>query len=51
MDRPVAYEGSEPYIFVSYSHKDSATVLPVISELQAEGFRVWYDASIEAGTE
>lgn len=51
MDHPVAYEGSEPYIFVSYSHKDSATVLPVISALQAEGFRVWYDASIEAGTE
>ncbi|MBE6974304.1 MAG: toll/interleukin-1 receptor domain-containing protein [Ruminococcaceae bacterium] len=45
------YEGSEPYIFVSYAHKDSARVLPVIEGLQAKGFRVWYDAGIEAGTE
>lgn len=51
MVRPVAYEGSEPYIFISYAHKDSDRVLPIISDLQAQGFRVWYDAGIEAGTE
>lgn len=51
MNRPVAYEGNEPYIFVSYAHKDAHIVLPIISALQAEGFRVWYDAGIEAGTE
>ena len=51
MARPIAYEGSEPYIFISYAHKDSDRVLPIISGLQAQGFRVWYDAGIEAGTE
>lgn len=45
------YEGSEPYIFISYAHKDSDRVLPVIEFLQKEGFRVWFDAGIEVGTE
>ena len=51
MIQPRAYEGNEPYIFVSYAHKDSNHVLPIITSLQAQGFRVWYDAGIEAGTE
>ena len=46
-----AYEGKEPYIFVSYAHKDSSLVLPLIEALQHEGFRVWFDQGIEAGTE
>ncbi|MBQ8514370.1 MAG: toll/interleukin-1 receptor domain-containing protein [Ruminococcus sp.] len=46
-----AYEGDKPYIFVSYAHKDSHAVLPVIEYLQAQGFRVWFDAGIEAGSE
>ena len=45
------YEGREPYIFISYAHKDSDRVLPVIEFLQKEGFRVWFDAGIEVGTE
>ncbi len=46
-----AYEGNEPYIFISYSHDDSDTVFPIIRDLQERGFRVWYDAGIEVGTE
>ncbi|MBQ9746185.1 MAG: TIR domain-containing protein, partial [Clostridia bacterium] len=46
-----AYEGNEKYIFISYAHKDSATVLPIIEKMQNAGFRVWYDEGIEAGTE
>lgn len=45
------YEGSEQYIFVSYAHKDSAIVIPIINALQSAGFRVWYDQGIQAGTE
>lgn len=45
------YEGRDPYIFISYAHKDSDRVLPVIEFLQKEGFRVWFDAGIEVGTE
>lgn len=46
-----AYDGDLPYIFVSYAHKDSYRVLPVISALQDNGFRVWFDQGIEAGSE
>ena len=41
------YNGKEPYMFVSYSHKDSALVMPIVQGLQSRGFRVWYDEGIE----
>lgn len=47
----IPYEGKDPYIFVSYAHKDSDRVLPLLEGLSARGYRVWYDAGIEAGTE
>jgi len=45
------YEGDNNYIFVSYAHKDAQKVLPIVEVLNERGFRVWYDAGIEAGTE
>ena len=45
------YNGTENYVFVSYAHKDSDTVLPYIEAMKQNGFRVWYDRGIEAGTE
>lgn len=45
------YEGGKPYAFVSYAHKDADRVLPIISALQSAGYRIWYDAGIEAGSE
>lgn len=48
---PVPYEGNEKYIFVSYSHKDSDRVLPILSHLMEDGFRIWYDDGISPGTE
>ena len=45
------YKGSEPYIFISYAHRDQALVFPVIEELQHAGFRIWYDEGIDPGTE
>ena len=45
------YEGTQPYIFVSYAHKNDAAVLEIIGALQSRGFRVWYDEGIEAGSE
>lgn len=51
MNQPRAYEGREPYIFISYAHLDRKVVLPIISALQQRGFRVWYDIGIELGTE
>ena len=37
------YEGSEPYVFVSYSRKDSARVFPILQRLQAEGINIFYN--------
>lgn len=49
--KPSAYEGEMPYIFVSYAHKDSSKVLPVIRQLQDTNYRIWYDSGIEVGSE
>lgn len=48
---PSAYKGNQPYIFISYAHKDSASVIPIIRDLQEQGYRIWFDEGIEAGTE
>ena len=45
------YEGSEPYVFISYAHADSPAVLEVVERLQQAGCRVWYDDGIEVGSE
>jgi hypothetical protein len=44
-----AYQGSEPYLFVSYAHKDSPSVFLDMKWLNDQGYRVWYDEGIEAG--
>lgn len=49
MELPKAYQGKEPYIFVSYAHADSEQVLPIVSGLQDRGFRVWYDEGLPPG--
>lgn len=46
-----AYNGGKPYIFISYAHADSPRVLPVVEAMQNQGFRIWFDMGIEAGTE
>ncbi len=45
------YTGTDPYIFISYAHKDSHLILPILEDLQKKRFRIWYDEGIEAGTE
>ena len=51
MERPVPYKGDQSYIFISYAHKDSALVWPVVDRMQKDGYRVWYDEGIDPGTE
>lgn len=46
----IPYIGSEPYMFVSYSHRDESKVFAVLNMLQKYGFRIWYDEGIEGGT-
>ncbi len=46
-----AYAGKEPFIFISYSHKDSSVVYPAIEHLHRLGYRIWYDEGIDPGNE
>lgn len=48
---PTPYEGSEPFIFISYSHADSEKVYSVLKRLQSKGVRFWYDEGIESGAD
>lgn len=50
-DKPKAYVGTEPYLFVSYSHKDENIIYPLIRKMQQRGVRIWYDEGIRAGHE
>ena len=43
------YEGTEPYIFMSYARKDWERVKPFLDALVGAGYRIWYDAGIQAG--
>jgi WD40 repeat protein len=45
-----AYRGAEPFIFVSYSHKDSDEVFAEIAKLHQLGYRIWYDEGIPPGS-
>ena len=49
--KPVPYQGKEPYIFISYAHKDMDTVYSIISSLIEKGLRIWFDEGIDPGTE
>lgn len=48
--RPSAYTGKEPFVFISYAHKDAGRVYPIIERLQRLGIRVWYDEGLEPGS-
>lgn len=45
------YEGSEPYIFISYAHADAPAVMEIVCNLHERGYRIWYDEGIEVGSE
>lgn len=52
MTKPLSpYKGNEPYIFISYAHRDSDRVFPIIRKLQEASYRVWYDEGVDPGTE
>ncbi|MGN0806636.1 MAG: leucine-rich repeat protein, partial [Candidatus Coproplasma sp.] len=48
-DLPEADVDDKPFIFISYSHKDAATVITDIIEMKKHGVRLWYDRSILCG--
>lgn len=44
-----AYEGEEPYLFISYSHVDTDAVYRILNRLDEEKFRIWFDDTMEVG--
>jgi len=46
-----AYKGSEPYIFVSYAHKDKRNVYPEMEWIKSQGYNIWFDEGIPLTTE
>ena len=46
-----AYHGSEPYIFISYSHRNADRATAIIRSLNRSGYRVWYDEGLIPGRE
>ena len=43
------YEGKRPFVFISYSHRNTARVLEIITLLHEKKLRLWYDEGIPAG--
>lgn len=44
-----SYDGAEPYIFVSYSHRDTDKVYKILKVIDKEKYRFWYDDTMEIG--
>lgn len=44
-----SYDGPEPYIFISYSHRDTDKVYEILKLIDKEKFRFWYDDTMEIG--
>lgn len=47
--RAIPYEGKEPYIFVSYCHRDWQQLYPLFEQMAKDGYRIWYDDGNHAG--
>ena len=46
---PFLADEEDPYIFISYSHKDRDTVLNSIKPLYESGWKIWYDEGLTIG--
>lgn len=46
-----AYDGDQPYVFVSYAHADKEVVYPEIEHLHRLGYRIWFDEGIKPSAE
>ncbi|MDA1073801.1 MAG: toll/interleukin-1 receptor domain-containing protein [Proteobacteria bacterium] len=50
LQRVPAYHGTEPYVYVCYAHADAVVVQREIAWMKRQGFNVWYDEGIPAGS-
>ena len=45
------YEGTRPFLFISYAHLQSDVVVDTIRIINDKGYRLWYDEGIPAGSD
>ncbi|MBR3904825.1 MAG: TIR domain-containing protein [Clostridia bacterium] len=50
-DAALVPDDSSPFIFISYAHKNSDSIRPLIRKMQQDGFTVWFDDNILPGSE
>lgn len=43
------YEGTEPYAFISYSHRNTDKMMEICHVLKKNGARFWYDSGLHSG--
>ena len=43
------YQGNSQYIFCSYAHKDIDKVFSILTYMQRNGCRIWYDVGLKGG--
>ena len=46
----LAYVGDHPFIFFSYCHINKSQITQIADTLDKDGYRIWYDKSLEAGS-
>lgn len=51
VNREGIYDGSKPYVFISYSHKDTKIMMQVKEFLDSNGIRFWYDYGLHSGAD
>lgn len=51
MESIESYNGEKEYIFISYSHKNSKKVAPILKKLNAMNYRIWFDEGLAPGDE
>ncbi len=51
VELPAPYTGSEPFVFISYKRGDEPRFAPILHQMIALGFNLWYDRGIPGGSE
>lgn len=46
---PDIYEGSKPFLFISYHHKGHQTTVSIKNILEEHNIRYWYDNGLHSG--
>ena len=49
LSSPFPADEEKPFIFISYSHKDRDSILPILKWLYEIGWKIWYDEGLTIG--